>query len=168
MLCPNTIESSRFSGTDYEVSGDGGMQVLIAVDDGIFAEKIVDFVSRYTWPEQSKFLVLHVIMPFYREWSLPTDKARREASRIVAAAAELVRKAIPGADVEQRIEEGDVKSRILDTARLWTADVVVVGSHSRSKGEVGAYYLLGSVATAVVFYAPCSVIVVRRHSDEEN
>ena len=54
-------------------------------------------------------------------------------------------------------DDGDPAEVLLDAARLYDADLLVVGS----VGLVGAQrLLLGSVATSVLHHAPCDVLVV--------
>jgi nucleotide-binding universal stress UspA family protein len=53
---------------------------------------------------------------------------------------------------------GDPKARIVDEAKEWEADLVVVGSHGRRGIE---RVLQGSVSEAVAMHAPCSVEVIR-------
>jgi nucleotide-binding universal stress UspA family protein len=52
---------------------------------------------------------------------------------------------------------------LLETAKEWNADLIVVGSHGR--GFWGRM-LLGSVTDALVHHAPCSVLVVRQTNAE--
>jgi nucleotide-binding universal stress UspA family protein len=64
-----------------------------------------------------------------------------------------------GIRIESKVLEGDARSAILDEARAWSADLIVLGSH----GYTGIKrLLLGSVASSVVSHAPCSVEIVRR------
>ena len=54
-------------------------------------------------------------------------------------------------------DDGDPAEVLLDAARLYDADLLVVGS----VGLVGAQrFVLGSVAAAVLHHAPCDVLVV--------
>lgn len=63
-----------------------------------------------------------------------------------------------GLHAEFRVRQGDARSGILDEAKEWHADLIVMGSH----GYTGIKrWLLGSVAQAVVEHAPCSVEIVR-------
>ena len=57
-----------------------------------------------------------------------------------------------------RVREGVPKDVIVEEAREWGADLIVLGSHGH--GFVKRL-VLGSVAAAVVASAPCSVQVVR-------
>jgi nucleotide-binding universal stress UspA family protein len=54
---------------------------------------------------------------------------------------------------------GDPRSFILDTAKAWGADLIVLGSHGRHGWD---RLLMGSVAESVAFHAHCSVEVIRR------
>jgi nucleotide-binding universal stress UspA family protein len=64
---------------------------------------------------------------------------------------------------ETAVRDGDPRTVILDEAKDWGADLIVLGSHGHSGLE---RWLLGSVARSIVDHAPCSVEVVRRRSDE--
>jgi nucleotide-binding universal stress UspA family protein len=52
----------------------------------------------------------------------------------------------------------DPRHAIVDCAREWGADLIILGSHGRRGLD---RLLLGSVAESVVRHAPCSVEVVR-------
>jgi nucleotide-binding universal stress UspA family protein len=67
--------------------------------------------------------------------------------------------------VDAVIRTGDPASEIVDEAREWSADLIVVGSH----GYTGVKrFILGSVALSVVGHAPCSVEVVRRKQSKKS
>ena len=83
----------------------------------------------------------------------------REARETAARAAD--RLAGLGLSVEVVARQGDPATTIVEEARDWQADLIVVGSHGRTGIQ---RLLLGSVAQAVVSRASCSVEVVRRHS----
>jgi nucleotide-binding universal stress UspA family protein len=53
---------------------------------------------------------------------------------------------------------GNPKEVILEEAKKWNADLIVVGSHGRRGVK---RFLLGSVSEAVAMNAHCSVVVVR-------
>jgi nucleotide-binding universal stress UspA family protein len=66
--------------------------------------------------------------------------------------------------VSTKILEGVPKDVIVEEAREWDADLIVVGSHGYGRVQ---RLVLGSVAAAVVASAPCSVQVVRaKHAVE--
>jgi len=62
---------------------------------------------------------------------------------------------VPGE--RQSVEIGSPKSVILDKAKQFNIDLIVVGSHGRH----GLSLLLGSTANAVLHHAPCDVLAVR-------
>jgi nucleotide-binding universal stress UspA family protein len=65
-----------------------------------------------------------------------------------------------GFKTSELVDFGDAKTKILENATKWGADLIVVGSH----GWKGLNrFLLGSVSEAVARHAPCSVEIVRMH-----
>ncbi|HET9088306.1 MAG TPA: universal stress protein [Acidobacteriaceae bacterium] len=56
------------------------------------------------------------------------------------------------------LEFGKPATKILEGAKNWSADIIVIGSHGR--GRVGSL-LLGSVAEGVLRHASCPVLIVR-------
>jgi nucleotide-binding universal stress UspA family protein len=58
---------------------------------------------------------------------------------------------------EALVEDGSPAHRLIEAAADWDADLIVVGS----RGETGLERLLvGSVSRAVLYHAPCSVLIV--------
>ena len=126
-------------------------------------------------PQVSQVRVLHVVQPpsllVTREMggydqSLETawksQRQQGETSRR-RPTAEMLRS--KGLNVVAAVEEGDPKSKILDDAEAWHADLIVLGSHGR-KGLGG--FLLGGISGAVARHALCSVEIVRSHVDRRN
>jgi len=96
---------------------------------------------------------MHAAIRAYYD-SLP---ALREAMGRVAndRAAQLT---AAGMTSSAEVREGDAAQQLIDAAVAKGADCIVIGSH----GRTGISRLfLGSVARAVLFNAPCSVLVVR-------
>jgi nucleotide-binding universal stress UspA family protein len=60
-------------------------------------------------------------------------------------------------EVEPVVRSGITADEIVDEARGWSADLLVVGKHARGWG---ARMMLGSVAEAVLRDAPCNVLAV--------
>jgi nucleotide-binding universal stress UspA family protein len=56
---------------------------------------------------------------------------------------------------------GNAAKEIVNVARSWAANVIVIGSHGRGGMT---RLLLGSVAESVMRHAPCPVLVVRQAS----
>jgi nucleotide-binding universal stress UspA family protein len=85
-------------------------------------------------------------------------KAQAEAA--VKKAAEFIaeRMAIPVTEVITAVGFGNPAQVIVEAAEKWEADLVVVGSHGYGFWRRLA---LGSVSSAVLNHAPCSVLVVK-------
>jgi nucleotide-binding universal stress UspA family protein len=92
----------------------------------------------------------------YREIS---ESAERQAKFACSNAADLIRRSCPSGapEITHEIIKGNPEQEIVEIARSWGADLIVVGSHGR--GFWGR--LLGSVSDGVLHHAPCSVLVVR-------
>jgi nucleotide-binding universal stress UspA family protein len=120
------------------------------------------------WPEGSTIRVLCVIQPplpvsianggvGLHNYQALTDSLLKAAKELVDLTA--VKLEILGVSIETCVREGDPRAEIVDEAKDWRADLIVVGSHGRTGI---ARWLLGSVAAQVVRHASCSVEVVRR------
>jgi nucleotide-binding universal stress UspA family protein len=148
------------------------VKILLATDGSKFSDAAAQAVVAQARPSDTEVRVLHILEP-------PSPTASREtagydpaldadwwkiekklAGELVEGTAERLRSA--GLNVEAAVEEGDPKSKILDTAKHWGADLIVLGSHGR-KGLV--HFLVGSVSEAVARHAKCSVEIVRIPSD---
>ncbi len=143
------------------------MKILLAIDESKSSQAAVQSVLAMAAGPGTEVKVLHVLEPpsllLGREMSGPDPEfeavwnaLRDQAKSLVSKATEALRK--PGWDVTPALEEGDPKSKILDLAKEWHADLIVVGSHGR-KGL--NRFLLGSVSEAVARHAHCSVEIVR-------
>ena len=80
----------------------------------------------------------------------------KHAEVFVAQTAEVLRS--KGLKATTAVEQGDPKSKIIDEAEKWKADLIVLGSHGRKALD---RFLMGSVSGAVARHAPCSVEIVR-------
>lgn len=82
---------------------------------------------------------------------------RHAAEELMQDLVDKISKRLNG-EVTTEVLEGHPRERIVQTAKKWEADLIVVGSHGR-KGVTR--FTLGSVSSAVVAVAPCSTLVVR-------
>lgn len=149
------------------------MKILLAIDGSPYSATAAESVSRRPWPHGTIVRVLSAvenIVPPASELWYDAGGSLEEANRhIVTQAEQLTNKMgetvrASGLTVETTVRRGDPRSVILDEAKEWDADLIVVGSH----GYTGIKrLLLGSVAQSVVSHAPCSVEVVRQKSENE-
>ncbi len=146
------------------------MRILIATDGSEFSVSAVKKACEFLNTETSEIKIVSAfeealppaIEPVYvsAEYYQRLQKDLREmAKQNVANAADLVNEHCGGraASVTTEVLSGYPDKAILDAARQWNADIIVVGSHGR--GFWGR--LLGSVSNGIVHHAPCSVLVVR-------
>lgn len=146
------------------------MKVLIAIDGSPFSQATLESVASRPWPANTEFKVLHVVEPpsllmgremgaYDPEFEAVWKALREQAKEIVAKGAAKLRAG--KLNVSEQLIEGDPKSQILDVAREWKADMIVMGSHGRTGLN---RFLMGSVSQGVVNHAHCSVEVVRTAS----
>jgi len=140
------------------------MKILIAVDDSEFSQGAVQNVVDLFNPQTTEVMLLTVLVPTYH--SIPPQMSRfyepemeqreKEARALLDCYSTKLR-AVRFV-VDTALENGDARSTIVDFARQWGADLIVIGSHGHKGWE---RLLLGSVAESVVRHATCSVLVVR-------
>ncbi len=136
------------------------MRILLAIDGSRFSEAAAQAVAEQFQPQGTEVKVMNVVdlaLPIptsdaagYRKVSL------KEGHELVQRAEDLLSKA--GYKTSTEVEEGDPRSKIIEQAQHWKADLIVMGSHGRKGLD---RFLMGSVADAVARHAPCSVEVVR-------
>jgi len=143
------------------------MKILLAVDDSKFSEEAVQAVIAQAKAQPAEVCVLHVVdtpsLLVTREMGGydPDIEAAWEVQRdlgkeLLSKTEEVFRS--HGLKCSTDLQEGDPKSKIIEAADKWGADLIVVGSHGRKGLQ---RFLLGSVAEAVARHAHCSVQVVR-------
>jgi len=143
------------------------MKILVAIDDSEFSKAAVQSVVTRTWPPGTEVRTLHVVEPpslllgremtgYDPEFETVWKALRDQAKVLVTKANDVLRKS--GLNATTVLIEGDPKSQIIDVAKEWPADLIVLGSHGR-KGL--SRFLMGSVSEAVVRHAHCSVEIVR-------
>lgn len=146
------------------------VRILLAIDDSTFSEAATGTVIEQARSRDTKVRVLHVVEPppllVAREMggyepALETawEAQSQRGKTLVAKAAKRLR--ARGLNVTTAVEQGDPKSKILDVAEEWHADLIVLGSHGRT--GLGRF-LLGSISDAVARHAHCSVEIVRIRS----
>ncbi|HIA51542.1 MAG TPA: universal stress protein [Candidatus Melainabacteria bacterium] len=146
------------------------MKVLIAIEESECSKLALESVLERHWPEDSQFRVINVFEPFpiygaeiYSPRAADSIvEAERELlqskKKIVKDDIELLRKTFAPGSVSGDVLTGDVRNCILEEAKEWGADLIVLGSHGR-KGFSKLF--LGSVAEGVAGHADCSVEIVK-------
>jgi len=162
---PNPAESG---------SSSQAMKILLATDGSECSLKAVYSVAHRPWPAQSQIRIMSVVQLFNPENRLPAPplcseyptrqleqfwkEAHMRADQAVADA----RKIFAGTNLNlcdnQATPVGDPRAVLLDEAKLWQANLIVVGSHGRRGFD---RWLMGSVSEAIALHAHCSVEVIR-------
>jgi nucleotide-binding universal stress UspA family protein len=145
------------------------MKILLATDGSSSAARATELVGSLGWPPGSRIRVLSVVQPLLGGWlGMPgmlaspnaieqfVDGARTAAEGVVGDAASRLR--APDRIVEEAVAEGRPATVIVEVAKEFGPDLIVVGSHGR--GGI-ASVMLGSVASEVAESAPGSVLVAR-------
>ena len=148
------------------------MRVLVATDGSEFSKMAVAECCRMViQPETSDVMVVSAYEDAYpitaepfalsAEYYQKIDEAVHDmAQQYVSEAAAEIHKFFPDKQLNLSMEvlRGSPDQQIVEKAKEWKADLIVVGSHGR--GFWGR--MLGSVSDGVVHHAPCSVLVVRK------
>lgn len=151
------------------------MRILIATDGSRFSEEAIDQCCRMVMrPERDEVLIVSAyedVLPISAEpfalsseyYQQMADSLTNLARTCLDAAEQKIAAHFPDAvpEVATEVLRGPADMLIVERAKEWKADLIVVGSHGR--GFWGR--LLGSVSNGVVHHAPCSVLVVRPHPE---
>lgn len=147
------------------------MKILLAVDGSAYSDAAIEEVVGRPWPAQSEVKVITAfetpLTVGIEPWAAtPTyfdqleDAVRGAAKAIVDGALDKL-KIIEDATLKISSEsiQGPPRQVIVEEAERWGADLIIMGSRG-----LGAWnrLLLGSVSSAVVHHAKCSVEIVRR------
>lgn len=134
------------------------MKILLAIDSSSASQDAIAEAATRPWPSGTRFCVLHIVDVLGTGRSLAIiDEEKRYGQTLVAAAAEKLLRA--GHETSSDILVDFPRKAVVQYAKEWGADFVMVGSHGQS---ALSRFLLGSVAQAVLRTAPCSVELVRR------
>jgi nucleotide-binding universal stress UspA family protein len=146
----------------------GGMKLLLATDGSKYSEAAVKSVAERPWPKGTKIRLASVIVPteIVMDPSYGMAGVSEEMHRAEEIKKEWAQEALSKAGKilsSARLKSvgvvltGDAKGQIIDGARNWEADLVVLGAQGR--GGINRI-LHGSVSEAVAIHAHCSVEVI--------
>jgi len=157
----------------------GGPKILVACDGSGTTEDACDFLGRLTWPETTQGQVMQVIESMFAgeipEWL--AQKARDSETEAMAqawirghdqeraqtlAGLQQLQGCLPTAfrGTEPIVAEGIPAEEILRVAKSQSTDMIVLGARGLGRWS---RMLVGSVSEKVLSYAPCSVLIVRKH-----
>lgn len=143
-----------------------GLKILLATDGSKYSEAAARSVAERHWPKGTKIKIVSVLAlpelvigPLYGVAEV-IDHAEEVKKKHAQEAISAAGKILSGAGLKSGgvALVGDPRARILDEAKEWGADLIVVGAQGRSGID---RILQGSVSEAVAIHAHCSVEVIR-------
>jgi nucleotide-binding universal stress UspA family protein len=143
------------------------MRILIGYDGSECADAAIDDLRRAGLPSEVTAVVLSVI----ESWSLAPSgfelmEGMDELIQIKATArrgAARVKSMMSGCEVEPEVAVGSPASAILEKARAWNPDLIVVGSHGRT---AAGRFFFGSASLKLAHEAHCTVRIARARREE--
>jgi nucleotide-binding universal stress UspA family protein len=139
--------------------------VLVAFDFGETSQKALAYGMNLTRAFGGRLHVLHVadVIATTASQFYPEHPGNPEM-RAESLALKQLHAVVPDADAELAVRiSGSPAAAIVQYAQSIGAGVIVIGTHGR---DGVSRLIMGSVAEHVVRYAPCPVLVVRRHEHE--
>ncbi len=138
-------------------------RILVAVDESAPAPVAVELGAELAAKFGAQLALINVTHPPVplATIDLPMYDIEPPAERIRRATELLgkIRMFVPaGINVEELVAEGIPAVKIVDAARDWSADLIIVGTHGR---HGVSRLILGSTAEAVARKAGCPVLVAR-------
>ncbi|MCP5267518.1 MAG: universal stress protein [Zoogloeaceae bacterium] len=147
-------------------------RILVAIDDSFMTDKVLDTAIALSKSCGATLGLLHALDETMfghhpsAENLLPNSvgkaefRMRKGAGAFLDKAAQRV--AAAGVEAELKLVESETKhisDMLVDTAKEWNADLLIVGTHGRP-GMVERFFV-GSVAERIVRRATTSVLLVR-------
>ena len=136
------------------------MKILVPVDGSPYSLKAVETAVELAKAKPSTSLVITAVaveIPELEEGVYIAEKMRAQAQAALAKAKEVAQG--DGLTVESILLTGvSPAEEIVQAAKIQKADLIVLGSRGLA-GKTKSF--LGSTASQVVAYAPCSVLVVK-------
>jgi nucleotide-binding universal stress UspA family protein len=141
-------------------------RILIAIDDSPPAARALESGVSLAGELGGDLAIAHVVdtgSAFHPELGTYDERLLQELRRSGQLLLRAAVAQVPGGiQAIQMLLEGDPAETIIEAAKQWRADVIVLGSDSRGRL---AHFLLGSTADSVIRRAPCPVLTVRQQTE---
>jgi len=161
---PCSVEIVRSTEAD-QLGMNDSMRILLATDGSDVSLAASQAVAETNWPADTEVKVVSVIDPIIyslEEIGLLRDKRTDQAHRAIGQAMSVLKHTLK---VSGEVIAGTIVRQIIDRAKSWDANLIVLGTHERWGLK---RLLLGSISTSVANGAQCSVRVIRRRDDSRN
>lgn len=162
--CPVLIARRKYAPTESR-----GENILVAMDDSPEGASAAEWIMQQSWIRGKNIGLFSAIEPLGEAYvrrnvvsasrellAWQQEKSLREG--ILRQYEHLIREHCQVQSVKSGVAEGDIVELILRGVKTWPADLVVMGSRSRSALQ---RTVLGSVSRKVSMHAECSVEVVK-------
>ena len=162
---PCSVEIVCSTETD-QLSANDGMRIFVATDGSDVSLAAAQAVAETNWPADSEVKIVSVINPILyslEEIGLLRDKRTERAHQAISQAMSVLKHT--SLKVSGEVIAGTIVRQIIDRARSWNAELIVLGTH-QPRGL--KRLLLGSTSTSVANRAHCSVRVIRRQDVSRN
>ena len=164
---PCSVEVVRVADDEDSSRRDkGNFRILLATDGSAASRTASQVVAHTNWPNDTQVKVVSVVNPVtysLAEIGVWRDKGTDRAHGAIDEAVQTLKNA-PLAITGEVIAGGTARG-IVDRARDWAADLIVLGTHDRRGVR---RFLLSSVSASVATRAHCSVRVVRDRISLQN
>lgn len=148
-------------------------RILVAIDDTPCSRRAIDYAKEIV-RERKPALALVTVVPPTSPTSYGVDPLLGQQPIIVPEVSEIQHQA--SQDFLNKLAEefegateiftfnrvGDVRDEILEVAKEWTADLILVGTNGRTGFD---HFLSGSVSEALIRKASCPVLVIPLNCD---
>ena len=151
------------------------MKVMLVVDSRDCFEPFLEFIAKHRFDAQASFKVVHVIEPLlvgsYMS-VLPSPLLQSVQQELFTSGKELVadlsaalKDKVPGAAVEAEIKLGYTVHEIVEAAKEFAAELLVVGTHNRHGFD---RFVMGSVSGELAAKVHCTVVVLKLLGQERS
>lgn len=146
--------SVRVSRGKIEVN-ESSERIIIGYDGTKGADEVIEVVSKRNWSDntEAKIIIVEDSALIRRSFAMEKEKIEEIGNQITE------KLWVKGLEVSLVMREGNPKQVLIEEAQIWGADSIFVGATKFD--DFLTKYLLGSVSSAVVTRAHCSVEVVR-------
>ena len=146
------------------------MKVLLGLDDSEHSRYLIEHLVRLPWSAGTKFKLVNVIpevdssvlfdpdVEFAKSAATKYDALLDSQAKWLKQAAEKINKTFDQEVASHEVLIGEPRKTLLDVAKKWPADIIMLGSHGKRGIEK---LFLGSVSEGVATHAPCTVEVTR-------
>ena len=164
--CPVLAVRTERSGAEHSVGSTSHPAALdriaVPVDFSDCSLDALEYAAVVAQRAQASLMLLHVMEPvsYGLDFTFPLQAAREHKRNIVTERLAGLVAALEAANVKSEflVRGGLPPDSILDAARAWSADVIVMGTHGR-RGLSHAFY--GSVVESVLRKSHCPILTVR-------